>query len=84
MGTTDEAGTMSSAAYAPGARYAITSSPIRIGPAGPVASAPTAVTTPAASAPSRIGRFAGSVPKAPLYILWSKGLTPTARTSMRT
>jgi hypothetical protein len=66
LGTSAEAGTTSSAAYAPGARKAITSAPASIGPAGPAASGPTAVTTPEASEPSRSGSCVGSVPKAPL------------------
>src|SRR5689334_7679523 len=61
----------------------MTSSPTPIGPAGPTVSGPTAVTTPAASAPSRIGSRAGSVPNAPLEDLTSTGLPPAALTSIR-
>ena len=66
LGTRASAGTTRSAAYAPGARNAITSSPTWTGPAGPTASGPAAVTTPAASEPSRIGSRAGSAPIRPL------------------
>ncbi len=60
FGTTSEADTTISSAYAPSMRYAITSSPAMIVPAGPAASGPTAVTTPAASNPKaqgKCGRF---------------------------
>src|SRR5712691_113400 len=69
LDTTLDAGTTTSAAYAPRIGKATTSSPTCTGPAGPSAPPPTPVTTPAASNPRRIGNCAGSCPEAPLYIL---------------
>ena len=53
-------------------------------PAGPTASGPTAVTTPATSSPTGNGRRAGSAPIAPEMILWSNGLMPAAFTAITT
>ena len=69
LGITLDRGTVTSSAYPPSIRYAITSSPTRTGPPGPSAPSATSVTTPAAPNPSRIGSRAGSRPMAPLYSL---------------
>ena len=53
----------------------MTSSPTPTGPAGPTVTRAHSVTTPAASAPSRIGSRAGSLPNAPVDLA-STGLTP--------
>ena len=69
LGITLETGTVTSSAYAPAIRYAMTSLPTRMGPPGPRTPSATSVTMPAASDPSRIGSRAGSRPMAPLYTL---------------
>ena len=66
LGTTASPATTRCEAYAPGAGYTMTSSPGRIGPAGPAAPSPTAVTTPDASDPTCIGNWDGSAPNEPL------------------
>jgi hypothetical protein len=66
LGITEVAGTVMLPAYPPETGKPITSSPTSTSPAGPVASAPTAVTTPATSEPSGIGSRLSSEPSMPL------------------